>query len=47
MRPSDDHQQTQPEASSIRSYFNMKMNELEQVTIDREGLKRLTHHISL
>ncbi len=42
------NQITSQEASSIRNYFNLKMNELEQV-IDMTArvLSDLTHHISL
>jgi heat-inducible transcriptional repressor len=42
------NQITSQEASSIRSYFNMKMNELEQVIdLTAKVLGDLTHHISL
>jgi heat-inducible transcriptional repressor len=42
------NQITNQEASSIRSYFNMKMNEMEQVIdLTAKVLSDLTHHISL
>ncbi len=42
------NQITSQEASSIRGYFNMKMNELEQVIdLTAKVLGDLTHHISL